>query len=711
MNQNKTKRNSANFLIFVLILQCITYLTAFFDIPLARQVLCFIYFTFVPGFVFVKLLRLDGFETFETILFSVGFSIAFLMFAGLLVNEIFFLFGNLHPLSLWPLIIVFNTLTLIGGVLVYIRDRSSEAVKNESEGLELSPACLLFLALLILSIVGAIWVNVYESNIILLFLLVSTVSLFAAVVFSKKILPLKLYSLAVFLIALAILYHSSLISKYIVAFGSDVPVEYFAFKVTQNNAHWSSANPFPADIGYGRINAMLSVTILPTLYSTLLNVDAIWVFKVIIPFIFSFTPVCLYYVWKGHVGKKYAFISVFLFIAQATFYTEMLALTRQMIAELFFALLLLVILNKNLNPNSKVICFMIFSFALVVSHYALAEIFLLFISVALISFIILKRPNRNITVGMVVLFFVVMFAWYVYTSNSAVFDSFLSYGDYVSRQLSDFLNPASRGETVLRGLGLEEPPSVWNLISRIFAYITEALIVVGYISMIKKREWRQQGNREHFVFSSTAMAFLAALIVVPGLANTFNMTRFYHVLLFILAPLCAIGGKELVQFVFRREKELAASTLLVIVLSAYFLFQTGFVYEVTKSESWSVSLSKNRMSALHLYSNIGYVDEFSVSGAQWMSKNVDYGRSLTYADIVSATNVLRVYGGVFYIGVLSNVTEVANYGVVYLGTLNVKSGKIYGVVGFSWNYTDLSIFNDSNLVYANGQCEVYWKNG
>jgi len=56
---------------------------------------------------------------------------------------------------------------------------------------------------------------------------------------------------------------------------------------------------------------------------------------------------------------------------------------------------------------------------------------------------------------------------------------------------------------------------------------------------------------------------------------------------------------------------------------------------------------------------------------------------------------------------LSNVTTVADNGVVYLSTLNV----VYGVVlagELSWNISELSfIFDDLNLVYANGGCEVY----
>jgi hypothetical protein len=70
--------------------------------------------------------------------------------------------------------------------------------------------------------------------------------------------------------------------------------------------------------------------------------------------------------------------------------------------------------------------------------------------------------------------------------------------------------------------------------------------------------------------------------------------------------------------------------------------------------------------------------------------------------------VLTTYGLiVFGKYSLTNVTVVAGSGVVYLSTLNV----VYGVVPsgqLSWNTSELSfIFDDLNLVYANGGSEVY----
>ncbi|MDH5451655.1 MAG: DUF2206 domain-containing protein, partial [Candidatus Bathyarchaeota archaeon] len=426
--------------------------------------------------------------------------------------------------------------------------------------------------------------------------------------------------------------------------------------------------------------------------------------KILFPTIFSLVPLGLYQIWQGYIGKKYAFISSFLFMAQSTFYTEMLGLSKQMIAELFFVLLLLVMLNKRMKPYSKAACFMIFSFALVTSHYALAEIFLFFISVTMISLIILKHPSRNITPSMVVLFFVIMFAWYIYTSRSATLNSFTEFGDYVYKQLGEFFDPASRGQTVLRGLGIEAPPSIWNTISRMFAYLTQALIVAGFLGLITGRV-KFHLDIEYFLLSSLAMAFLIALIAVPGLANTLNMTRFYHILLFFLAPLCALGADTTTSLV-SKQTEAKASILLLVLLVPYFLFQTGFVYEVTQSDSWSVPLSKNRMDPLRLYGHFGYTDGYNVFGARWLSDHIEVGRTRIYACFYSRSD-LRAYGMVYmgYIEILSNTTEIAANGVVYMRSLNVIEGTVVGV-RHTWNTSELTFLQDLSGIYSNGRSAI-----
>jgi len=702
MNIGHKESKSSGYII--LFLQFIACLTIILNVPVARQVIGFIYLTFVPGFIIIKLLKLK-LSKLEAVLFSVGFSIAFLMLVGLLLNECGFLFGLSQPLSFIPLMIGLSTITFIGEVLVYLRKGNLNLRQ-----INLDKKSLYTLPLFVvptLSIIGAIFVGINGNNLILLFTIVIISLLFLIGVILEKYLPPIFYPMSVFIIAIALLYHSSLISNHLITFGSDIGGEYFTFKTTQNNGHWLSENPYLGGSwkSFGRLNSMLSITILPTIYSNLLDMNPIWMFKILFPLIFALVPLGLYQIWQTYFGSRGAFISAFFFMSLGTFCTELLSLNRQMIGELFFVLLLFITADKKISRSNKMICFTMFSFALVVSHYALAVIFLFLISFAFILLLTFKHPSRNITAGMVLLLFAIMFLWYIYTSKSTIFNAFLEIGENIRQQLNDFFNPKSRGETVLRGLGLEPPPTIWNTISRLFAYLTEALIAIGFIGLIAKRT-KIHLDSEIFILTTLSMAFLAALIVVPGLANTLNMTRFYHILLFFLAPLCLLGAETIIGFIRNHSTKIGGSVLIALVLVPYFLFQINFVYEVVKADSWSVSLSKYRMSAIRLGGQLGYFDDYRVFGAQWVSNNVAAGQTQIYTDLYGREE-LRCYGLVYagYVEHISNVTKVASNGIVYLSSMNIIEEVIVG--SLIWNVSELHFLDDMNRVYSNGGSEIY----
>jgi uncharacterized membrane protein len=239
-----------------------------------------------------------------------------------------------------------------------------------------------------------------------------------------------------------------------------------------------------------------------------------------------------------------------------------------------------------------------------------------------------------------------------------------------------------------------------------FAYLTQGLIVLGAVALFTRRSHTRVG-KEWFLFSETAMVLLAMLIIVPGLANTLNMTRFYHILLFFLAPFFVIGADFVATFLSTRKKELVVTALLLCVLVPYLLFQTEFVFEVAGSLSWSVSLSGYRMNIVTLYGKDGYADSNSVYSAEWLSKNIDLQTSELYADTSSLSNTLRIYGMVYGGSPLTNTTSVANGGVVFLGALNV----VYGTIIYersSFNSSDLHfVFDDLSVVYSNGGSVIY----
>ncbi|MEM5866759.1 MAG: DUF2206 domain-containing protein [Candidatus Aenigmatarchaeota archaeon] len=702
MPKENAKRLS--FLYTMLFLQAVSYIIVFFDIPVVRQFLLFAYLTLVPGYLIFKLLKFN-FNHLETLVFSVGFSVAFLMLTGLALNELGYMAGLSQPLSNLPLLIMLNNSILALVLLTYWRNEAS-SLPNIS--FSLVKWIMPLLVLLVLSVVGALFVGVYGNNLLLL-LMILAISLVAGFLTLKAVVPSTVYVFAVFIIGISLFLHSLLVSRYITTFGSDVSLELFVFRNTLESGYWNSVPPAHWDVGLGRLNDMLSITILPTVYSNILGLDSTWVFKLVFPLIFAFAPLCLYQIWRKSFGVKWAFVSAFFFMATATFYTELLGLNRQMIAEVFFALLIFVLLDKRISCFQRIVSFIFFSFGLVVSHYGLAEIFFSIIVFALVCLLLFRRRSSSLTGSMVVIFFVIMFTWYIYTSRASVFNSLLDYGEYVYQRLGEFFNLESRGETVLRGIGLESPPTIWNAISRFFAYATEFLIVVGFANLLLKRESIVLGT-ENFIITSGAMGLLAALIIVPGLANTLNMTRFYHILLFFLAPCCTLGANFLTKLTFRKRKnEMYASlSLLLVVLVPYFLFQTNFVYEVVEVESWSISLSCYRLGRYKLYYQFGYVDDIAVFSAYWINRNMNLDIIEVYGDYGSYVNVLRNYGLINgeRIYSLSNVTYVSKDGIVYLNPMNVIDGIV--VAGkYVYNSSDLLYLGSLDLIYSNGGSNVY----
>jgi len=560
--------------------------------------------------------------------------------------------------------------------------------------------------------VGAIYANECQSNLALLLMILCIPIFFFLTFVFRKSLPRNVHVLAVSAIALSLLFHYSFISSYVQPIGSDILLELQVFRITQQNGHWASVLPASV-MGLGRFNNMLSITILPTILSNLLNIDSVWVMKILYPIIFSLVPLVLYCFWQSVFGKRIAFISAFLFMAQETFFTEMLGLTRQMIAELFFVLLLVVILNAKFEFSKKVICLAIFGAAMVMSHYAIAVIFLFF----LFATWVLARAIRKrtaITLSMVLLFSVLMFSWYIFVSGSATFDSIVQFGTYVYDELNQWANPASRGTAVLTGLGLQAAPSIWSIVSRAFAYCVELMIITGLIALLVKyrKHSKLRIGPDYFRFTVLAAILLAMLIFVPGLANTLNMTRFYHILLFFLAPLAALGAIFIVKTVLRQRTGIRTKTsvLLLAVVIPYFLFQTSFVYEVVGDDSWSIPLSKYRMSSLRLYGHFMYIDDQSISGARWLSEHVQFSLTPTYADLTARAGALGYYGITYSVEInsISNVTILPTNGTVYLDRLNVVEGKILEKY-YRFNLSDISALNDSNMIYSDGGCRVYRK--
>jgi uncharacterized membrane protein len=389
------------------------------DIPIISQLICFVYLTFIPGFLILRIFKIHQIGNVKSILYAVGLSIISIMFVGFTINLILPLSGIDKPISILPLLGVLTLYIIILSVLSYIRDKDfSNPDYIDTEEL-ISPIFLFLCLIPFLAVFGSYFMNFYNSNLIsmLLILLIAFVTIL--MVFNK--VPVKLYPFAIWIISISLLYDSSLVSTYI--WGWDIQNEFFLANMVITNSYWNFNFP-------DAYNAMLSVVMLSPVYSIVTNIDLVQAFKIIYPLLFSFVPLGLYKLFKSQTNPKIAFLASFLFVSFYTFFIEMLALTREMIAELFLILILLVIFTDKIKNNSRIL-FIIFGFGLVVSHYSLTyfSLFALisgFILLVLLyiykwfvkvnnddySFKFRKLLNSRINIFIVLLIAVFMYFWY-----------------------------------------------------------------------------------------------------------------------------------------------------------------------------------------------------------------------------------------------------------------------------------------------------------
>jgi len=204
-------------------------------------------------------------------------------------------------------------------------------------------------------------------------------------------------------------------------------------------------------------------------------------------------------------------------------------------------------------------------------------------------------------------------------------------------------------------------------------------------------------------------------LVAPSF-NLLNVTRTYHISLLLLAPFCVIGGNSFFSFFLRFRRNFLPFFLTTVVVVSLFLFETGFVYEITEDTSYSISLSKYRMDRVLFY-GVGYLTEsFDVSAARWLRPNIVLtANTLIYADVVSISFPLTSYA-VFpraQTEILTNATSFDRTNAyVYLRKFNTIDGKIFGrgyVFGHVWNTSDLSSSLIAfNKIYTNGGSEIFF---
>lgn len=465
----------------------------------------------------------------------------------------------------------------------------------------------------------------------------------------------KLFLVAVSCVCLSLFLATSLASTNII--GDDMNLEFYLFEQVLMNGGWHTA------ISTGitsRYNTALAITILPAIINIESSVDGVLIFKLLFPILYSMVPIVLYKIYRQFLAPRGAFMSVFVFMVNPTFYTEMLQLGRQMIAEVFLVLLLLVAISKRKESRTHagMLLTLILSLGVVTAHYSIAYVFLLLMMASLFMARVSSRVERLWDSGILLVYLVLMVGWFLLvTSGTALFDLATALSLTLTGITNDLLNPASRPTIVQNALFLNAPePGLLHVLSRASQYIAVASIAAGFLIFLRRKR-KTVAERQMLPMMTISFGIVFAAAALPFFGSILNFSRFFHLALIFISPCFFIG----LQWVTSALREFSPPRLRVRMPGArvslpaalvfmYFIFTSGWVWTVTRDPyPTSIVLDGQRMqNSSDLTFVQGYYGWYIVpqdaASAYWL-RTFGSPRQAVCANLYSTDHALTSYGG------------------------------------------------------------------
>jgi uncharacterized membrane protein len=727
-------------------------------VPILREVLVLVYLLFVPGIILLRVLRLHELNVIEGFFYTVGLSVATIMLTGLFMNTVYVLGITSTPLTLVPFIATMSGVVLALCVLSYRRDRDYSRSTTIDARVVLSPVTLGLLLLPFMGVFGAYLFNTRGTGVGTVLVLLAVAALIFVCGFTGYV-PKRYYSLAIVAIALALLLHNALITNYL--WGFDIQIENFVAQSVVSNGFWGAA----PNLNYNtlNLNAMLSISMLAPLLSVATGISVTWVLKLIFPLLFAMVPLGLYRLYEKQTSPRIALFGVFFFMVTFSFYTELLTMARQEIAEFFFVALLLLLVDKQMRRMPRFSLFGVFGFSLIVSHYALTYVFLFCFILAWLMLLIagsfdvraltqrisrkgdadrwvppFRRPRRlrnGISAVFVVGFTLIAALWYRFANNSQPFDSFarivattLLYlgipGPYAQlsglSNISDIPLPsiASRANGGLDTTGLQSILASKLPLHQVTEYLFLIALITAFVGLLfaLKERSKLRFSNEYLAFSLAMLVVLYLCLVQPLFAASLNLSRFVQISQLVLSVFLVVGLAWVFSVVKRRAANVASQgtisppfKALACFMVVLFLFNAGLVYKVAGELNDSPTVM-----ALDTSVDFAKFNAQEMIAAKWIGGNASGG--------IIAADDFRYYA--VYTFDPGQATMLPNGGswadlapgsYIYLGTPNVQTGKL--VVGLN-TLTSLPTELDaryyvggSSNIYSNGYAQVYRVNG
>lgn len=668
-----------------------------------------------------------------------------MMLVGLLANTICPLLRISYPISMASLFATTGIGIWFLAGLAYIRDKKYTKPKQiENRCCYQSPSMfLIFIPLL--AVLAAYLVNAYHNTFLQIILILTIGLVFILITFDNYI-PKYLYPLAIFVIALSLIYHNNLISSYLT--GSDIHRQYFYAKLVERSAYWDYSL-------YSNVNTMASVTILPVTYSKIFQLDLTWVFKVIYPFFFALLPVSLYQTYKKFMNTKLSILACFFFVSFPVFWT--LRSMTQYIGEFFLSLLILTSFDNKLDGKKKIIFTIVFGLSMILSHYGTSYLFLIVYMIGgyiVVFFLNMLSPGKTVdgyqesgqpiflNKFVIIILLVFLFLWYTYIGGGHTLDTVLRIIKSGINGFSNFFsqNPFSQSSDLQMAAGGSASLSLWRKVHWSIFVISVVLMGLGFLKTL----FKPKVNKFNFTNGYLALAGMSFFIlfisvILPNFVIYYNATRMYHLTLIFISPFFIVGLVQILdtcEFIHGKikgklnllinfnasnaKKAVTMYTAILCILLSYFLLNSGIVYEIVGDTPSDLSVSYNRCKNSNNPALVTGYYQWSwniseIMGGKWLSANK--GPDVVYADFLAGPHILTSYGAIpdSSIGLINNKTIVReNYFFIY--GLNLRRGivpyhnpaKPKQPLFLLYSYFEVPLFTKNNI-YSNGDVSINHK--
>lgn len=720
------------------------------------KVLLFVSIVFLPGVALLRILHITLKTFYASIVYSFGLSILVLMLSGLFANQLLPLLGWSQPL---------NTLGAIGAwdfavaalILVAIRiNHQSIKVKQWSPKIWTKPTWAVFgfsLLLPVLAAFGAFRLNNGGDAFFAELTLGCLAVLICYCLIVRRRLPDSLLVWLIFIIGLTVLFMTSLRGWDIV--GHDIEREFRVYTLTHLNNLW--------DISLNRdpYNACLSITILPQMFSQILGVSGLVVFKIILQIIFAVCPVIIFILLRQYTSKLGALIGTLLFICYPTFINDSAMLTRQGVAYLFFALSLLIISNHAQKLRYKLL-FLLCAMGAILSHYSTAYMFVaLFMLAMIFKFVVMwwlrrKKHKPKPKVASTVLsplfatcLFLMTFIWYAQitaTSSGLIvtlqksvanlpqlfsddnkstdtatalffaggktqvdlYESYLSSSREVTTKMADALQylPALTSDDLpITPLGAKAhsigiSPSLITTLRQNFAKVLQVLALGGVV-YVTYRLLRKRPNAldpDFICLSIAGITILGLMVILPVLSINYGVLRaFQQALIFLILPITLL----LIALARRIWPRLKTATA-ALGMTFLFLLFTGMFAQLLGGVGPTLSLNNQG-----LYYGLFYTSTADARAFAWLKEHIKKGNDVRAVNFNRAIMHDPQYPFT-HTGILP--TQIGANTFIYADPAQIIAQKVYLyhessplIMTFPQDFYD----DTKNLIYSTQSTRIY----